>query len=119
MEFREMAILAGLVNEAADKEEMTDFAKARHAGAEKITDNAKEKGGFALLTYEHFKVKLPYYKEAEKGFNPAEAKKEYVRLCKELHSHMESIEKMDMNKFQQHLGKMEVLGELLIQHREG
>lgn len=116
MDLREMAILAGLTIESADPSEMKDFAVARHAGAEKITDGAKKKGGFALLTYDHFKVKLPYYKKAEKGFDAAEAKKEYVRLCKELHSHMDNIESMDMKKFQQHLGKMEVLGELLIKH---
>jgi hypothetical protein len=110
-------VLAG-ISESASAQDMTDFAKARFDGAEKITNNAKEKGGFALLTYEHFKVKLPYYKKAKQKFDMASAKKEYAALCTELHSHMNNIEKMDMKKFQQHLGKMEVLGELLIQHAD-
>ena len=44
------------------KEKIEDFASTRGKGAEKIATNAKEKGGLALLTYEHFKVKLPYYR---------------------------------------------------------
>ena len=43
------------------------FADTREAGAEKIADNAKKKGGLALLTWHHFKVKLPYYKKAAAG----------------------------------------------------
>jgi hypothetical protein len=113
----EMAILAGIVNEAEEKNDLVVFAKKRHAGAEKIANSAKEKGGAALLTYEHFRVKLPYYAKAEKGFDAKAAKAEYVSLCKELHSHMNKIEEMDMDKFQRLLGKMEVIGELLIQDR--
>ena len=48
-----------MVQETKQEEE---FAETRMAGAEKIVDNAKEKGGLAMLTWHHFKVKLPYYK---------------------------------------------------------
>lgn len=116
MKKSEMAYLAGVVVEAAQPD-MQEFAEKRGAGAKKIAEGAKEKGGVALLTYEHFKVKLPYYKKAEEGFDPAEAKKEYVKLCKELHSRMNDIEKVDQEWFQRQLGRMEVLGELLIRHR--
>lgn len=123
---REMAVLAGIINEndemiVYEQKEMNDlvvFAKKRHAGAEKITNSAKKKGGPALLTYEHFRVKLPYYAKAEKSFDAEAAKQEYVGLCKELHSHMDKIEEMNMDKFQRLLGKMEVIGELLIQNRK-
>ena len=118
MNKNDMVILAGLLSEAKEGD-MSDFAETRGAGAKKIADGAKEKGGLALLTYEHFKVKLPYYRKAEEAFNAAEAKREYIKLCKELHSHMDEIEKVDQDWFQRHLGKMEVLGELLIQHRDG
>ena len=40
-----------------------EFAEKRMGGATKIANNAKEKGGPAMLTYHHFKVKLPYYKD--------------------------------------------------------
>jgi len=91
------------------------LTQKRHDGAEKIAMAAKEKGGPALLTYHHFKVKLPYYKKAAKGnFDYKEYKKEYKGLCKELHSHMNSIENMNQTKFQELVGKLEVVGELLI-----
>ena len=48
-------------------EEMEKFAEGRGEGAEKIADNAKEKGGNSMLTYHHFKVKAPYYKKASDG----------------------------------------------------
>jgi hypothetical protein len=44
-----------------------EFADTRESGAEKIANTAKEKGGFSLLTWHHFKVKLPYYKKAANG----------------------------------------------------
>ena len=37
-----------------------EFASKRYDGAKKIVDNAKEKGGPAILTYHHFVVKLPF-----------------------------------------------------------
>ena len=46
------------------KETLEDFATTRAAGAAKIADTAKEKGGLAMLTYNHFYVKAPYYKKA-------------------------------------------------------
>ena len=109
--------LSGL-NEAAN-DEMMDFAEKRGAGAEKIADGAKEKGGLALLTYHHFKVKLPYYsKVADGSFNFDEMKKEYVKTCSELHGHMKNIEEMDQTKFQELVGRLEVMGELLIRNKE-
>ena len=44
-----------------------EFAQKRLEGATKITENAKEKGGPAMLTYHHFVVKLPHYKRAAEG----------------------------------------------------
>jgi len=44
-----------------------DFVSNRMNGAAKISQNAKEKGGDALLTYHHFVVKLPYYQKAKNG----------------------------------------------------
>lgn len=105
--------LSGLNEEVA--EEVIDFAEKRGEGAEKIADSAKEKGGSALLTYHHFKVKLPYYDKVTEGkFDFNSMKKEYVKTCSELHSHMNKIEEMDQIKFQELVGRLEVMGELLI-----
>ena len=85
------------------------FADAREAGAEKITTKAHEKGGTALLTWHHFKVKLPYYKKATEGKLDLEAaKKEFDETYKKISSDMDQIE------FQREVGRLEVLGELII-----
>jgi len=85
------------------------FADAREAGAEKIAAKAHEKGGTALLTWHHFKVKLPYYKKATEGKLDLEAaKKEFEETYKKISSDMDQIE------FQREVGRLEVLGELII-----
>lgn len=90
----------------------SNFAKKRGEGAEKISEKAKEKGGYALLTHYHFKVKLPYYQKAESNFNIKEAKREYQQLLGQL-QHLNVQQK----EFQETVGKLEVLGELIIAHQ--
>ena len=88
------------------------FAEKRMGGASKIADGAKEKGGPAMLTYHHFKVKLPYYKKASEGkFNVDEARKEFKEIIKKI-----SFD-MDQTAFQIEVGRLEVLGELIIKHK--
>jgi hypothetical protein len=104
--------LYDLLFESKDKPETLEtFADNREAGAEKIADNAKKKGGLALLTWHHFKVKLPYYKRAAEGkFDLDAAKKEFDATYKKISSSMSQIE------FQREVGRLEVLGELIIRN---
>lgn len=88
-----------------------EFAQTRMEGAEKIADNAKEKGGLALLTWHHFKVKAPYYKKAAEGkFDKVAAKKEFTETLKKI-----TLD-MDQTSFQREVGRLEVLGELIIKN---
>lgn len=106
-----MIKLSDLLTEA--KEKIEDFAQTREAGAEKISDNAKKKGGLAMLTYHHFAVKLPYYKKAAAGKMDFEkAKKEFEETYKKISLTMSQTE------FQREVGRLEVLGELLIRDRK-
>ena len=94
------------------------FAEKRLGGAEKITNNAKEKGGPSMLTYHHFKVKLPYYKKASEGkFDMDESKKEYKALLKKLYDSTKSGMNIEQVEFQKLVGQIEVLGELIIKHK--
>jgi len=97
------------------KEEVVDdidFVNNRMNGAAKITQNAKEKGGDALLTYHHFVVKLPYYKKAKDGEMDIDAaKKEFVETLSKI-----SLD-MDQTTFQTEVGRLEVLGELIIKSK--
>jgi hypothetical protein len=89
-----------------------DFVSNRMNGAAKITQTAKEKGGDALLTYHHFVVKLPYYKKAKDGeMDIDEAKKEFTETLSKISLNM------DQTTFQTEVGRLEVLGELIIKSK--
>lgn len=93
-------------------ESFDEFAQTRMKGADKIATTAKEKGGLAMLTYHHFNVKKPYYKKAAEGkFNLADAKKEWQKTLGKI-----SLD-MDQTAFQTEVGRLEVLGELIIKHK--
>lgn len=105
-----MIKLIQLLTEA--KESFKIFAQIRGKGAAKIASNAEEKGGLSLLTWHHFKVKAPYYKKAEEGkFDKEAAKKEFEETYKKISLGMTQTE------FQREVGRMEVLGELLIREK--
>ena len=95
------------------KETFESFANIRGKGAAKIASTAEEKGGLALLTWHHFKVKAPYYKKAEEGkFDKEAAVKEFDKTLKSISLNMSQIE------FQREVGRLEVLGELLIRDKK-
>ena len=102
--------LLRLLTEA--KESFEQFATKRLAGAEKIASTTQEAGGLSLLTYKHYKVKLPYYKKAVAGkLDKEAAKKEFEETYKKI-----SLD-MTQNEFQIEMGRLEVLGELLIKEQ--
>lgn len=107
-----------VINESKTPDSFEQFAKNRLAGASKIVDNAYKKGGDALLTYQHFKVKLPYYKRAAAGkFDPEKAKAELKTLIAKVDTANEATSLGQMD-FQRTVGLIEVLGELIIKHSE-
>ena len=106
-----MIKLFQLLTEA--KESFEEFATTRGEGAAKIASTAEEKGGLALLTWHHFKVKAPYYKKATTGkFDKEAAQKEFESTLKSISLNMTPIE------FQREVGRLEVLGELLIRDKK-
>jgi hypothetical protein len=105
-----MIKLLNLLTEA--KESFEEFAKKRGEGAAKIASNAQSKGGLALLTWHHFKVKAPYYDKAAKSkFDEKKAKQEFNQTLGKISLNMTPIE------FQREVGRLEVLGELLIREK--
>ena len=91
-----------------------EFAETRGKGAAKIASTAEEKGGLALLTWHHFKVKASYYRKATAGkFEIDSAKKEFAETLKKISLDMTAIE------FQREVGRLEVLGELIIRDKKG
>lgn len=95
-----------------------EFSKKRGEGAIKIAQNAKDTGGLSILTYYHFDVKEPYYKKAEDGtLDLIKSKQELEDLIRELH-HGVKFMTIEQIPFQKLVGKIEVLGELLIENKE-
>jgi hypothetical protein len=109
------------LNEASDtkNESFEVFADNRLSGASKIADNAKEKGGDAMLTYHHFNVKLPIYQKSAKGkFSPEQGIKTLNSLIDELNRSVGKSVKISQVEFQKLVGLIEVWGELLIKYQE-
>ena len=108
-----MIKLLELISEATNESKpFEEFAGTRLKGAEKIADTTQEAGGLSLLTYKHYKVKLPYYKKASAGkLDKEAAKKEFDKTLKSI-----SLS-MSQNEFQTEMGRLEVLGELLIENK--
>ena len=95
-----------------------EFSEHRLDGATTIVNNAEEKGGDALLTYHHFKVKLPYYEQAVDGkFNVTRAKAHFEDLVDELVNATTDGINMEQIEFQELMGEIEVVGELLIKSK--
>lgn len=108
-----MIRLKNIMNEElVEDTDFLDFAGTRLKGAEKIADTTQEAGGLSLLTYKHYKVKLPYYKKASAGkLDKETAKKEFIETLGKI-----SLD-MDQTTFQTEVGRLEVLGELIIKSK--
>jgi len=105
-----MIKLIDILNEVKQSNET--FASIRLKGAEKIADTTQEAGGLSLLTYKHYKVKLPYYKKAAAGkLDKDSAKKEFEETLNSISTDM------TQTQFQTEMGRLEVLGELLIENK--
>lgn len=112
-------ITRGPGNPLEEGDKLESFAETRLGGAETIASNAKEKGGLALLTYHHFEVKLEYYEKASKGeLDMEDAKKEYKDLLEKLHTSTKDDMGIEQIAFQELVGKIEALGELIIKENE-
>jgi len=110
--------LLDLKEEIIVDKSFTDFAEKRMGGAAKISGDAKEKGGPAILTYHHFVVKLPYYQKAKEGkIDLDQMKTEYKELLEKLHSATKEGMNIEQIEFQELVGKIEVLGELIIKEQ--
>jgi len=107
-------------NETIDpKVDLKEFAEKRGDGAKNTAKSSKEKGGFSMLSYDHFKVKVPYYEKAANGkFDMSEFKDEYDDLLNELIEATSKDMDIAQNKFQEIVGKIEVLGELCIRNKD-
>jgi len=97
-------------------DKLIEFLRTRKKGAEDIEKKAKEKGGYAKLTYFHFRAKEKPYKDAltvykNDGLDSLKdhLKKEYKKYISDL-----KLNQMTQEEFQDVMGKIEVIGEIII-----
>ena len=76
-------------------------------------DTLKEKAAQWIIKYND---KLEDYEQLQEEYQ--ELQEEYKELCSELHSYMDDIASVDQSKFQKLVGKIEVIGELLIRNKK-
>lgn len=109
------------VDEELEAAESLDvFLQNRFAGATKIAQDTKEKGGDALLTYYHYRVKLPYYKQGVDGdLDFMQIENEYKEKLNALYAATKNSMNIEQVPFQELVGEIEVLGELLIRKTTG
>jgi hypothetical protein len=107
------------INEGVDiTPSFEKFSENRLNGAADITANAEKKGGDAMLTYHHFVVKLPYYQRAAEGtLSLSEARAELQMLMTQLVNGTTGDVTIEQVEFQELVGKIEVLGELIIKSK--
>jgi hypothetical protein len=109
-----------IAEELEEPESLEMFSTNRLAGATKIAQGAKEKGGDALLTYHHFVVKLPYYTQGVEGeLDFAQIESEYKKKLNALYVATKNEMGIEQIPFQELVGEIEVLGELLIRKDTG
>lgn len=101
------------------EESLKQFLSKRAAGAAKLADSSKEKGGFATLTAIHFAAKAKPYKEAEKMENAPNkdcdvANAHYKKMAEEVYAKLKDLDSLSQKEFQALMGELEVWGEVYI-----
>lgn len=94
-------------------EDIGTFIRKRKDGASKIAQKARKKGGVSELTYHHFDAKLPVYQRFKDKRSPTEMEERY----KDVLSRLRKLDDLSQSEFQRLTGKLEVLGEVMIEIR--
>jgi hypothetical protein len=98
-------------------DDLEEFVTKRAAGAKKISNQAKNKGGYSLLTAVHFDAKKTPYTQASKHVND----KDSVFIKKKADACFEKLknwDKMSQREFQWVMGQLEAYGEVYIRSLE-
>jgi hypothetical protein len=108
-----------LCEASTSKDPFEQFAKSRLIGATKIVQNAEQKGGDSMLTYHHFAVKLPVYRQVIDGkFKINRATESLDKQIRKLNEGVKNSVKFRQVEFQKIVGLIEVWGELIIKYHE-
>lgn len=96
------------------EESFEEFLEKRAAGAAKLAQSAKEKGGYSILTAVHFAAKAKPYAESEKWANKDDKNAHYKNMAKEVYKKLSNLDDLSQKEFQALMGELEVWGEVYI-----
>lgn len=103
--------------ESTESNTFQDFLETRRKGAQNNASTAKEKGGLALLSYQHFKAKDVPYKKAIKKANNEKRDSYYQEEAEKCLAKLKSWKTMSQKEFQTVMGELEVWGEVYLKSK--
>lgn len=105
-----------LITEKAFNLPIEEFIEKRKAGAKKIEEQTRKKGGVAKLTTVHFAAKQTPYKEALRCLKKGDIKTIEQKVG-ELLNVLSDWKSMTQHDFQALTGKLEAYGEVYLQEK--
>ena len=95
------------------------FLDKRSAGAEKLAESTKAKGGYSTLTAIHYAAKAKPYAECIKLNSQHKEDHEkvnelYKQKAEEIYSKLSDLDSLSQKEFQALMGELEVYGEVYI-----
>jgi len=101
------------------EESFQQFLIKRAAGAAKLENSSREKGGFATLTAIHYAAKAKPYAESKKleteYKDDHDAVNEiYKQKAKKVYAKLKDLDNLSQKEFQSLMGELEVWGEVYI-----
>lgn len=103
-----------IVETQSDNEKSLGFFEKRLGGAQKISVQAKEKGGLSLLTHYHFAAKIKEYKAVEDAIQEGKGQEFFQSKYRQLLEKLKDLN-ITQKQFQALSGELEVWGEAIVQ----
>lgn len=103
----------------SSSESFERFLDKRLAGAEKLAESTKAKGGYSTLTAIHYAAKAKPYAECIKLNSQHKEDQEkvnelYKQKAEEIYSKLSDLDSLSQKEFQALMGELEVYGEVYI-----
>jgi hypothetical protein len=101
------------------EESFQQFLIKRAAGAAKLENSSREKGGFAILTAIHYAAKAKPYAESKKleveyKDDHDKVNEIYKQRAEEVYAKLKDLDSLSQKEFQSLMGELEVWGEVYI-----
>jgi len=107
-------VLEKIKKDMGVEDKFDEFLNKRKAGATKIEEQTRKKGGYSLLTAIHYAAKQKPYADALKWENKEGKEKHFKEKAKEIYKKLSDLDSLTQREFQALMGELEVYGEVYI-----